>query len=227
VVAAVALAWQAGRVVGGEGPANEAEKGGADKPSPSADAVKTVGLGMELADMGRATKDPVLLCAAAHLLRSAPTTPSDAKPSTMKGEKSEGGGGEAGPAYEPDGLLAEAKAAAGGNKVYTDLADAIGSTRPKGVVGGPKKAVTTIAGHASDLYIETFAGGEVAAVLVKGDGNSDLDLFVYDENGNLIIYDDSKGDEAYCEWVPKWTGPFQLKVKNAGGAGVAYGIITN
>ena len=37
----------------------------------------------------------------------------------------------------------------------------------------------------ADLYKIAFRGGEVARAAVSGDGDTRLDLYVYDENGNL------------------------------------------
>ena len=38
----------------------------------------------------------------------------------------------------------------------------------------------------STLNQPSFVGGELAKVYARGDGDSDLDLYVYDERGNLI-----------------------------------------
>ena len=45
----------------------------------------------------------------------------------------------------------------------------------------------------------------------------DFDLYVHDENGNLVQQDDSTASDALCFITPTWTGPFRLTVKSARG----------
>ena len=45
----------------------------------------------------------------------------------------------------------------------------------------------------------------------------DFDLYVYDENGNLVQQDASAASDALCFVTPRWTGPFRLMVKSARG----------
>lgn len=70
--------------------------------------------------------------------------------------------------------------------------------------------------YTTDTYTVTFKGGEEATVLVSGDGDTDLDLYIYDENGNLIESDTDSLDTMLCSWTPKWTGKFKIKIKNLG-----------
>lgn len=62
----------------------------------------------------------------------------------------------------------------------------------------------------------TFRANTEAKVTVNGDGDTDIDVFIYDENGNLITKDDDTTDYCICRWTPKWTGKFTIKVKNLG-----------
>lgn len=68
----------------------------------------------------------------------------------------------------------------------------------------------------TDVYTKNFYRGETAYIYVKGDGDTDLDLFIYDENGNLIDSDTDLGDTCLCSFTPKWYGKFTIKVKNLG-----------
>ncbi|MDJ0577462.1 MAG: hypothetical protein QNJ65_20160 [Xenococcaceae cyanobacterium MO_234.B1] len=45
----------------------------------------------------------------------------------------------------------------------------------------------------------------------------DFDLYVFDENGNLIDIDDNVDSDAYCRIVNNWTGPFQIVIECARG----------
>jgi hypothetical protein len=53
-------------------------------------------------------------------------------------------------------------------------------------------------------------------VYVSGDGDTDLDLFIYDENGVLIDSDTDYGDECVVTVVPNWTGRFTIQIRNLG-----------
>ena len=70
--------------------------------------------------------------------------------------------------------------------------------------------------HATDVYEHIFYAGETAFIYIIGDGDTDLDLFVYDENGNLVDSDTDEKDTCLCTFKPKWTGKFTVKVKNLG-----------
>jgi hypothetical protein len=42
------------------------------------------------------------------------------------------------------------------------------------------------------------------------DSGVDFDLFIYDQNGNLVAVDQTTATDALCQITPKWTGPFRL-----------------
>ena len=69
--------------------------------------------------------------------------------------------------------------------------------------------------------------GEVAEVIVYGDGDTDLDLYIYDENWNLITSDTDYTDICICRWNPIWTGNFYMKVVNRGNVYNEFVIATN
>ena len=78
------------------------------------------------------------------------------------------------------------------------------------------------------MYYEwRFRAGRTAEVAVIGDGD-DVDVYVYDEYGNLVAKDDDSSTACYVSWVPRWTGKFRVEVRNASGAGyIDYVIRTN
>jgi hypothetical protein len=93
----------------------------------------------------------------------------------------------------------------------------VGSTMVEAGPVPPKRpTVERVAAGATDVYTVTFRGGERATVTVRGDGDTDLDLYVYDENGNLIVKDDDHTDNCVVSFTPKWTGPFKIRVVNRG-----------
>lgn len=90
---------------------------------------------------------------------------------------------------------------------------------------GITSSVTTVNGQDTDKFQESFVGGYQASVLISGDHDTDLDLYVYDQNGNLVCQSVSNGDDEVCTWNPLWTGPFLIKVKNRGYVYNRYTII--
>ncbi|GMO11583.1 MAG: hypothetical protein Ta2D_13740 [Rickettsiales bacterium] len=63
--------------------------------------------------------------------------------------------------------------------------------------------------------------------MVSGDGDTDLDLYIYDANGNLIEYDENYSDDCYVSWVPKWTGSYTIRIVNRGRVYNRFIIATN
>lgn len=133
--------------------------------------------------------------------------------------------------FDPDQLLADAKKFAGKDKVILAYVKQVeksittGSTR--GAVGGPKGQKDRVYGKDINSYQVKFWASELAEVCVSGDGDTDLDLYVYDANGNLIGSDTDYTDECVVRWVPAWTGIFIIKVVNRGVLYNNYVIWTN
>jgi hypothetical protein len=83
-------------------------------------------------------------------------------------------------------------------------------------VGGGGCQATDLPADMVDIYTVSFRAGETAYVTIDGDGDTDLDVFVYDENGNLITFDTGLGDNAVLAFTPLWTGTFTIEVVNNG-----------
>jgi hypothetical protein len=68
----------------------------------------------------------------------------------------------------------------------------------------------------TDRFTAVFQGGQTAIVVVKGDGDTDLDLYIFDEYGNKITEDSDYTDECVVRFTPRWTGQFTIAVVNRG-----------
>ena len=129
---------------------------------------------------------------------------------------------------DPKKILADAKVLADGDPAYLAMIEKLEKAKPtRGAVGGPKRAVHSVNAKSTDSFTVKFFANERATVLVSGDGDTDLDLYVYDEMGNLIAYDEDYSDDCIVNWVPKWTGQFIIKVVNRGNVYNQYVIATN
>ena len=94
--------------------------------------------------------------------------------------------------------------------------------------GGTLRKVETVSANTTDVYTITMRGGEMTRIRVQGDGDTCLELRVYDENGNLVASDTlGSGDRREARVTPKWTGPFKVKIMNRGSVGNRYVIVAD
>ncbi|MFN4241833.1 MAG: PPC domain-containing protein [Tepidisphaerales bacterium] len=89
-------------------------------------------------------------------------------------------------------------------------------TADAGPVGGPIYKMDLVLPRATDVYNVTLRAGETTVITVIGGNHTDLDLFVYDENSNLVGSDDDGTSVCIVSITPRWTGRFTIKVKNLG-----------
>jgi hypothetical protein len=127
-------------------------------------------------------------------------------------------------------IVASAKEFADGDETMLKLiaqveSDANGAHR--GAVNGPRKGYYAVSAGCYNDFDVSFVKGYLAEVLVSGDGDTDLDLYIYDSNGNLIASDTDYTDDCYVRWVPAWTGRFVIRVVNRGGVYNNYVVVTN
>jgi hypothetical protein len=74
----------------------------------------------------------------------------------------------------------------------------------------------TLGGGRVMTYTVTCYGGENTTFRVNGNGNSDLDIYVYDTKGNLIASDESRSDQCELTFLAYRTVPFVFKIVNRG-----------
>lgn len=128
---------------------------------------------------------------------------------------------------DPVKLLADAATFADGDATLLALIDKVKNSATRGTVGGPTYTTSCVNANTTDVYNVRFRAGQQAAVFVSGDGDTDLDLFIYDANGNLVASDTDYGDDCLCIWTPRWTGNFKIKIKNYGRVYNCYTLRTN
>lgn len=203
-----------------------------DKPArevnPSS-ALSQITMAQDLANYGYQHKDALSLLAAVQILANTPVSALK-----IESKKSEGGTAEKSKAEKvmadllnPEKLLADAKLFGKDNPQILALASKITFDKSRGSVDGPKESYDRVQANSTDTYRIAFYGKSAAEVAVVGDGDTDLDLYVFDENGNLIGKDDDNTDRCYVSWIPQWTGSFIVKVINRGNLYNNYGIATN
>lgn len=184
----------------------------------------TIRMAAELAKYGYAHNDALSLIQAARLSKQAGLVKADVEKKEEQGKESSAQK-KGNISLDVTKLLADAKAKAAGNGTLLALIDEIGTTR--GAVGGPKYSSTNVKANGTDVYHISFRAEQTAIVTVIGDGDTDLDLYVYDENDNLIVKDVDYSDDCVVSFVPKWTGVFTIKIVNRGNVYNNYVMRTN
>jgi hypothetical protein len=115
--------------------------------------------------------------------------------------------------------------------VYTDPLSlritAASAGTPTGRVNGKTSFSDNVSANSTKTYYTSFWGGEIAIVAVVGDGDTDLDLYVYDSYGNLVAYDDGRTDVCRVSWYPDRMATYTIKVKNRGTVYNTFGFATN
>ena len=131
--------------------------------------------------------------------------------------------------YDLPSILAAAKKYAEGDPKLLAAIAKIEKTNQatRGRVGGPGERYALIYGNSSDNYDIIFMEGQLAEIAVRGDGDTDLDLYVYDSSGHLIAQDVDYTDRCFVSWVPLWTGRYLVKIVNRGPVLNNYHLMTN
>lgn len=187
----------------------------------------TLRVAAELSKYGYANKDALSLIQAARLSKQSGLTSVENPKAATGGKKAcdtDKKNGQV--SLDPSKLLADAKTMSGDDGILLALIDDVDSN-VRGASGGSKYSSSRVEAHDYDIYNVTFRGGELAIVTVIGDGDTDLDLYVYDNNGNLIDSDTDYSDDCVCTWTPRWTGNFRIKIINRGSVYNRYIIRTN
>ena len=188
--------------------------------------IRAAALSAELADTGRAMREPLLLIAAAKLRKGV-----EARPVERKAETEDGGMAASDGGAIPDdwqAMLDDAVKLAPGNETIAELADDIRAETSKGKTDGPAYNIAVLPAGKRNIYRDvTFTGSEYAEVYVEGSDRVNIDLFVKDGNGNTVCSDTDPSHIGYCAWTPRWTDKFTIIVENRGNADDRYSLMTN
>jgi hypothetical protein len=199
-----------------------------DDTRPQSEAVSRIRLANQLARYGYQTYSASALIEAAQILSEIETQA--LKPESFtQGEGDEVAKSSGNPEFTLENLIADAKKFADGDQTLLALADRVKVTpdESRGRLGGPGRGVYRVPAGSTDRFVIAFKYGIPAEIFVSGDGDTDLDLYVYDENGNLITGDDDYSDDCYVCWTPAWTGNFVVNVVNRGRVYNEYLMVTN
>jgi len=221
LLASVVTAAPAMAQTAAQGPNSSAT---AERPQAGQQPQDQILVAQELYQLGVAERDPVLVIAAARIMarvgssevtrESTTDAPATATAPTTR---------------VPDLAMAidTARQLAQGNTQLLAMVDGLGTQAQRGRVAGPGFVNNWVApGFQRDFTIN-FQGREYAQVWLAGDGNSLLNLQVFDENGNHLCTARRAGDRQSCGWTPVWTGSFRVRIVNVGGTPSNFRMSTN
>lgn len=207
-----------------------------EKPAPASQELSDIRLAAQLAKYGYQNNSASALIEAASILSEIETQPFVSEKITennpLKGEDitPQQKAGEPRGAYTPASLLADARTLAKGDPALLSMIARVSQMQPapsRGAVGGPRYGYYRLNAGCYTDFVCKFKKGVAATVVASGDGDTDLDLYVYDENGNLIATDDDYSDDCIVSWYPRWTGNYVIRIINRGYVWNAFEIATN
>lgn len=196
------------------------------KASPTVEALGTMRTAYALAEWAEKEQSAMGYAMAAKMLAGVKTEAGRMKPhkDTAKPPKADA----------PKGMTAaemfkKAYELAGADEATKKAITALETSATAGTKGTPNPGCYDgyVEANSDIVYDEQFYGDEEAAVSLKG-WSSDIDLWIYDENGNLICRSTDYGASEYCSFYPRWTGPFAIRVENLNHpSGSNYQLCTN
>lgn len=196
----------------------------------TSESLAAVKLANQVLRYGYENKSALALLDALQIFSENPTQAFNA---TKKGDavdESKTDGKKAKVSFDYESVLADAKAFADGDPnllALIDNIDAEAKGAQRGNINGPSRDYSAVNGNSHLDYSASFVANELAEILVSGDGDTDLDLYVYDSNGNLIAKDTDYSDDCYVRWVPAWTGRYTIRIVNRGPVYNRFVILTN
>ncbi|MBL7110437.1 MAG: hypothetical protein ISS19_00670 [Bacteroidales bacterium] len=201
------------------------EKGSQQPMKYMSQEIENMTLAKELAAYGYANESAISLISAAQIVIDESAGEAKVKETTRGGEDA----GTSELTLDVEKLLTDAEAFADNDKNLKAVIKSMRelSAASRGRVGGPGYVIDKVNGEEANMYAVEFTGGDAAEAAVVGDGSTDLDLYIFDEDGNLIVLDEDAGDECYVMWKPRSTGVYVITILNRGSVLNEFALVTN
>ncbi len=196
----------------------------------TSESLAAVKLANQILRYGYENKSTLALLDALQIFSENPTQAFKAYKEGEAVDENKTDGKKAKVSFDYESVLADAKAFADGDPnllALIDNIDAEAKGAQRGNINGPSRDYSAVNGNSYIDYTASFVANELAEVLVSGDGDTDLDLYVYDSNGNPIASDTDYSDDCYVRWVPAWTGRYTIRIVNRGPVYNRFVILTN
>ncbi len=96
-----------------------------------------------------------------------------------------------------------------------------------GHVSSPIGHYDTVPADDTDTYHLTFSAGHPAELEANDFGSGDIDLFVYDADGDLVDQDTMSDGDPMCFWTPSVTQTYTVHLVNRTGHAISYELTSN
>lgn len=191
-------------------------------------AVTQAALAQDLFAHAQATRNAIAALAAAQIMLSLDLEDVEREKETQEPEGDVAEGDDVADApVDAEAMLAAAEEFAGGDPAVMGLIEDARAEGARGRIGGASRTLSRLRAGRTDVFKVPFYGARLAEIAIVGDGDTNLDLLVTDENGNTICLDRTWSDKLYCAFTPRWDGYFFVAVKNQGRVRNSYYILTN
>lgn len=125
-------------------------------------------------------------------------------------------------------MLKTASRLANGRSDLEALIDDVRAAKDKGLIPGAIISNAEIGPRGTRRYLDmTFEGGAYAEVYSEGRDLANIDMFVFDEDGELICAETDLSPVSLCSWTPAKTGTFTVVIENKSNTSTWYALITN
>lgn len=91
----------------------------------------------------------------------------------------------------------------------------------------PLDQVDTVAANDTNIYHLTFDDTEMATLEANDFGTGDIDMYVYDQYGHRVDFDDLPDGDPLCIWTPDRTQVFTVDIVNRTNHTIAYQLTSN
>lgn len=193
------------------------------------ETLRRVNLARQIIQLGIEDKDPLALIIAARIFREIPPIegPPPKKIGGYLASDRLAGDGKMSVVLDNSvgNLLAKAREYAEGRQDILGIIEDIAAMSARGA--GGIVHIDIVPSKTTDIYEITYEGMKPAALYIEAQEDVDLDLEILDGQGNNICSDSGTGVTSYCEWMPKKTDAFVIKVMNKGSLEVDYILLTN
>lgn len=181
-----------------------------------------------LANLGRETRDALMLITAAHV-RAGITSNPERVQSLITAPKS------ARPLLTPpltqdplsqSMLLEDARSFAAEDPVVIAMIEEAYAATSKGRLGLGGLATThgVVKAGATELLLMNFHSGDRAEIYLT---NHDLELTVQDQKNRNLCTEAKSDSRGVCTWKPRTSGPFYIRIKNPTAKPVAFVLMSN
>lgn len=94
-----------------------------------------------------------------------------------------------------------------------------------GAAGGPRTEAGYLLCFDFESHFVTFDSLEWAEV--EAIAATDVDIFVYDSDGDLVASDVLANHNPICSWIPIWDEVYEIVIQNADCDATSYVLMTN